>query len=247
MAIQYENAPIKEALIDIRVELPANVSIEILETIHGRVKDKYPTKNKSLQLNTRISAGDEVGASAHQTHLGFIFTSEDGKQIMQARRDGFTFGRMKPYGNWIELRDEAKRLWDIYCDVTSPIKIGRLAVRYINQIDIPFAVLDYKDYFYTTPEVSPKLSQTISAFFMQIHFPQPSIDGMLILTQAVVPPPGPNMNSVILDLDVFKVGDFTAIDEIWVTLNKLRGIKNEFFEGSITDKTRELFGTRSEY
>ena len=247
MAIQYENAPIKEALIDIRVELPPNVSIEILETIHSRVKDKYPRKSNSLQLNTRISAGETVGASASQTHLGFIFTSEDGKQVMQARRDGFTFGRMKPYGNWIELRDEANRLWEIYCEVTGPIKIGRLAVRYINQIDIPFAALDYKDYFYTTPEVSPKLSQAISGFFMQLHFPQAAIGGMLILTQAVVPPPGPNMHSVILDLNVFKEADFTVTNEIWLTLDILRGIKNEFFEGSITDKTRELFGTRSEY
>lgn len=111
--------------------------------------------------------------------------------------------------------------------------------------------LDYKDYFYTTPEVSPKLSQAISGFFMQMNFPQPAIDGMLILTQTVVPPPGPNLHSVILDLDVFKVGDLTVIDEMWVImwviLDKLREIKNEFFEGSITDKTRELFGTRSEY
>ncbi len=36
-------------------------------------------------------------------------------------------------------------------------------------------------------------------------------------------------------------------DEVWALLEALRNRKNEFFEGCITDKTRELFGLRKEY
>ena len=133
MAFHYENAPITEALIDIRVELPASLTgLQVLESVHDHVKIRYPGEKKRIYLQGQFSAGDEVGASASQTLMGFSFSSDDGKQIFQARRDGFTFSRLRPYGSWPELRDEARRLWDIYGEMVSPEKITRVAVRYIN-------------------------------------------------------------------------------------------------------------------
>jgi uncharacterized protein (TIGR04255 family) len=246
VAIHYENAPITEALIDIRVELPASVvGLQALESIHNRVKEWYPTRNKRLYLQGQFSAGDAIGASATQTEMGFAFSSGDGKQIFQARRDGFTFSRLRPYGSWPELRDEARRLWHVYREAVNPEKITRVAVRYINQIDIPIAATDYKDYFRTIPEVSPDLPQGLSGFFMQLQFPQTDLWGMLVLTQATLPYPA--TNSVILDLDVFKVTETVSDEDVWAMLETLRDRKNEFFEGCITERTRALFGRREEY
>jgi uncharacterized protein (TIGR04255 family) len=63
VAIQYENAPIREALIDIRVILPASVTLQLLESIHDRVRHKYPGKKKRIYVEGQFSAGDEVGAA----------------------------------------------------------------------------------------------------------------------------------------------------------------------------------------
>jgi len=83
---------------------------------------------------------------------------------------------------------------------------------------------------------------------MQLHFPQPDFRGFLVLTQTAISPPHPDMNSVILDLDAFRVDpESTSDDQIWTLLEELRKTKNIFFEGSITDKTRDLFGARKEY
>ena len=142
VAIQYENAPIKEALIDIRVELPLDVALETLESVHDQVKGLYPEKKKRVHVQGQFSAGDEIGAAATQTVVGFAFSTENGKQIFQARRDGFTFSRLRPYANWNELRDEGRRLWEIYRGMARPRKITRVAVRYINQIDIPIGEID---------------------------------------------------------------------------------------------------------
>jgi len=248
VAIQYENAPITEALIDIRVELPSGVTLKTLEAVHGEVKDRYPGKKKRVYVEGQFSAGDEIAATAKQTEMGFAFATENGKQIVQVRLDGFTFSRLRPYGNWTELRDEGRRLWEIYRGAVSPQKITRVAVRYINKIDVPLPAIDYKDYFRTTPEVSPALPQELSGFFMRLQFPQADFGGVLILTQTAVPPPSPDMNSVILDLDVFKDGlDLVSANEVWELLETLRNRKNEFFEGCLTNKARELFGWRQEY
>lgn len=248
MAIHYENAPITEALIDIRVELPHSVTgIQVLESVHDRVKNRYPGKKRRIHVQGQFSAGAEVGASATQMLMGFAFSSEDGKRVFQARRDGFTFSRLRPYGSWPELRDEGRRLWEIYREVVAPVRITRVAVRYINQIDIPLSQIDYKDYFRTIPEVSPELPQGLSGFFMQLQFPQTDFGGLLILTQTAVPPPNPATNSVVLDLDAFKESEMASDEEVWGLLEILRNRKNEFFEGCITDRTRALFGRREEY
>ena len=248
MAIQYERAPITEALIDIRIEIPDGVTLAALEGLHDHVQKIYPGKAKHGSVRGQFSVGEEVAASATQKDMGFVFRSADGTQIFQARLDGFTFSRLRPYGNWMGLRDEARRLWEIYRGAVPSPKIKRVAVRYINQVDIPSTSVDYKDYFRTTPEVSPDLPQGLSGFFMELHLPQIDFGGMLVLRQASVPPPTPNLTSVILDLDVFREStEAISEDEVWELLEKLRKRKNDFFEGSITDRARELFGKRREY
>jgi len=247
VAFYYENAPITEALIDIRVTVPDGVRLESLESIHERVKDSYPGKKKGVRVLGQFSGGALLGASATQTDVGFFFSSLDGKLIFQARLDGFTFSRLRPYGSWPELRDEARRLWSVYREAIAPEKVTRVAVRYINQIDIPLLQIDYKDYFRTTPEVSPTLPQGLSGFFMQLHFPQPDFGGLLILTETAIPPLSPETNSVVLDIDVFKMAAMFSDEEIWQLLETLRDRKNQFFEGCITDTTRALFGKRQEY
>ena len=140
------------------------------------------------------------------------------------------------------------RLWKLYRQAVNPLKVTRVAVRYINKIDIPVPTIDYKDYFLTTPEVSPGLPQMLSGFFMQLQFPQEDFGGLLILNETALSSNQPDTNSVVLDLDVFKAGlELTSDEDIWVLLNTLRNRKNQFFEGCITDKTRALFGKRREY
>src|SRR5438874_933662 len=126
----YEKAPIIEALIDLRVELPVSATLQLLESVYDIIKRQYPVKANRVNVRSVLSVGSEIGASTDQTVMGFAFTSEDGKQIFQARRDGFTFSRLRPYAGWPELRDEARRLWDIYRDTAKPDKITRVAVRY---------------------------------------------------------------------------------------------------------------------
>lgn len=136
MGIQYENAPITESLIDIRVAVLPSSKMPALEAIHESVKEHYPEKKECYQFEARFSLGAEVGATAHNAPMGYSFQTKDGKQIFQARLDGFTFNRLRPYGNWIELRDQARKLWGIYRAAIGPRKIIRVAVRYINPIDI---------------------------------------------------------------------------------------------------------------
>ena len=172
-----------------------------------------------------------------------MFRSEDNLQTFQATLEGFSFNRLAPYKSWEEFSSDAKNLWGIYKEICSPTHVTRAAVRYINQINIPANELtELKDYLRTVPEVSPGLPQNaLQTFFMQLQIPQPDLDCMLIINEAIAPPANPEIVSVILDLDLFRQQIWDSDDEdIWCFLEKLRDRKNEVFEASITDRTREL-------
>ncbi|MNC96343.1 hypothetical protein D3C83_136960 [compost metagenome] len=64
---------------------------------------------------------------------------------------------------------------------------------------------------------------------------------MAIINQGLTEPVKPGHISIVLDIDVFRLGIESWKDsEVWAFLDKLRGRKNEIFEACITDRTREL-------
>lgn len=249
MPYRYENPPVVEGLIDIRALLPATITTEHLRAaIFPSIKEQYPVQERQVAFQTAFTFGMSVGASAEQKDTGSAFKSQENNQIFQARLDGFTLSRLKPYQSWPDLRQEAQRLWKLYAAVAEPVSITRVAVRYVNRIEIPTAEFDYRHYFRTLPEVSSDLPQSLSASFMQLQFPAVHGREAVVLTQATVPPSAPGTYSMMLDIDIFKETPNGISDgELWSLLELLRNQKNEFFEGCITDTTRLLFGAREEY
>jgi uncharacterized protein (TIGR04255 family) len=237
---RYDRAPLREAVLDIRIK-PIQ-SVNVLESLHLS-EYGYTEKKKILHghLTLKTLEAGDLATSTEQEHAGFQFVGAERKYLAQFRVDGFTLTRLAPYEAWGTFRDEAQRLWPIYCQAMGgPIEVNRASLRYVNQLDIPMPIRDLRDYIRTYPEISSDLSQLLSSYFMQIHIPQ--VDGcVLILSEALVPPPEPSKVSVVLDLDMIKEGlRLVTDDELWSTLELLRVRKNLAFEGCITNATREL-------
>ncbi|MBE9006332.1 TIGR04255 family protein [Fortiea sp. LEGE XX443] len=237
----YSRAPITEALIDIQVQLPQDVKLDVLAQVYSSIKTKYSKREEMLVFQGQMIAGASFGATASQSQIGYRVVSDDQKQILQVRLDGFTFSRLAPYDCWETFRDEAKRLWSIYQSLTNPAAITRLAVRYINRLDIPLPVSDLNNYLRTFPEVSSDLPQGLSGYFMQLQIPQEKLETMLVLNQALVPPPSPDFISILLDLDLFVEQDIPKDEkELWEIVEQMHEQKNKAFEACITEHTREL-------
>ncbi len=238
---RYSKAPLSEAVLDIRVELPDEIALRDLRGVQIGEEEMYPRQEDNVLVVGQMSMGSQIGASAQQTHNGYRFVSHDNRQIFQARLDGFTFSRLSPYETWESFRNEARRLWEIYRPIAKPKIIKRIALRYINRLDLPLPIKDFKDYLKTIPEISPDMSQGLSGYFMQLQLPQSDLEAMLHINQTLIPPPGPNLVSVVLDLDLFCKDNIPSEDiDIWKQFEVLRNRKNEVFEACITNKTRRL-------
>ena len=239
---RYPNAPITEAIIDLRVGLPEPFDSTRLKRAHDGQESAYPRTEQLAFATGRIQVGREVGATASSRPCGYRFWSEDGRSVYQARTDGFTLSRLAPYDHWEPFRDEARCLWEIYRRVVEPSKIERIAVRYVNRIDIPLPLRDFGDYLRTFPELSPDMPQALSRYLMRLEIPLGDTRSTCFLTQAVVPPASQDVVSIALDIDVFRTSDIPEHDDaIWEIMETLRQNKNSLFEACITDAARELF------
>ena len=240
-AMHYTKAPITEAIIDLRASLPPEVCVRELGAVIQGNEAAYPTRRDRSRAVGQFCVGGDVSASATSEHIGFAFTSDDGKRVLQARLDGFTFSRLAPYDRWASFRDEAKCLWQAYRAAVRPVTVDRVAVRYINRFDFPIPVTDFCDYLRTVPTVSPDLPQGVAGFFVRLSIPQEDLRGVLLLNEAIVEPADPGVVSIVLDIDVYREEAVSSDDEqIWQFLELLHERKNDVFEACITDRTREL-------
>jgi uncharacterized protein (TIGR04255 family) len=240
----YSKSPIVEALIDIKTEESPDLKFDALHAITESISALYPRTETRYLGQGMISFGAEAKATAEQKPLALMFFSSDNKQIFQARTDGITASRLAPYTGWDTLRDEARRLWDIYRNFARPNKFTRLAVRYINQFVLPSNRIEPEDYFQTFPELSRKLPtelRDMNSFWMRLSIPQLDLGATLLINEAVTLASGPDTIPIVLDLDLF-AENLAITDEkaMWSKLEELHARQGLYFEASITDKTREL-------
>lgn len=240
----FASAPITEALIDIRTQLPDTASLSSLEKLHSAIQAQYPQKGARMMWQGSLQLKDEEEPIKTAQHGldGYLFTSSDGRQVVQFRLDGFSFSRLRPYSRWEEVYGEARRLWEIYAAGTKPIVVRRVATRYINSIEIPLKRFDYDDYFTAVPKIPEGLPQLLSHFFTRLVIPFPDHGATAIVVQTPAEKPDPVNTTVILDIDAFvevslAPGD-AKLDEILAILRK---VKNEIFFRSVTEKTKDLF------
>jgi len=244
----FPNPPITEALIDIRTDLPKEVTLDNLILFYDEVKERFPLKEEKVQWKTgfKVSPGLGPQISEHVGGIdGYLFRSSDKSKIVQSRLDGFTFNKLKPYEDWGTFCNEAKELWIKFLKIAKPKNTTRLALRYINQIDIPLPFKEFNEYILTIPEIAPGLPNALSEFLMKLVISNDEIKSKAIILETmknVETKNGQKILPLIFDIDVFRqISLDPNSEEIWNIMSTLRNFKNDIFFNSLTDKAKELF------
>lgn len=246
MTETFPNAPITEALIDIRTELPPEIDLNILDSFHSEIKGEFPDKKQRQKWAGALEfkSGEDPKVKSDQSGLdGYLFKSEQGKKIVQARLDGFTFNKLKPYESWSAFSDEAKEHWNKFVFLAKPKAITRIALRYINRIEVPCesSAIDLEKYLHTYPVVPTSAGCAVSNFLMRLILKNKRI-GAQAITHLTVEEIKDNMLPIILDIDAFMESPIGLNNEnLWEKMSSLRDFKNSVFFESITETTKELF------
>ena len=237
-----ENAPIVEAVIDFRVVSQEQVSAETFADLGSSVGEQYAKAGSIQSIEARFGVlhGKPLGASQILTDIGFRY--QTATEIAQFRVDGFTFSKTVPYTTWEEVSDEAFRLWKVYVDAAKPRQVSRVAVRYINQMQLP-AVKDLGEYLTAPIQLPEPIPQMIREFLTRVCVHDDKRNASAVIVQALEPRvDDPNTISLLLDIDAFReIRESPDDPELPSVFAQLRQLKNEIFFASITEKIVEKY------
>lgn len=236
-----DHAPIVEAVFDIQARLKPDVQPEELEQkAREALRDTYPQVKQQHIRAHQIKHEPKKGAEFAVTEglRGFQFSTPDAKQIVQMRRDGFSFNRLPRYGSFKEYLPEVKRCWAIYESVGQPVEVTRVALRYINRILLPLEAerLELDDFLAIGPRIPDEKDMLITGFLNRLQIREAST-GLTATVITTIQPVEEGKVPVVLDIDAFQQGSFGPdFGEIWGLLQDLRGLKNRIFFGSLKEK-----------
>lgn len=239
----YANAPITEAVLDIRARMKTIPDLKLLSEI---ADVDYPEQfRQPFQLQVKIQGGaspDQPKLEQLTTPLGTMSRSNDQKQVFQARVDGFTFNRLAPYEDWASFSKEARRLWHLYASSIEIEHLEAISLTYLNEVLVP-AGTKFEDYFRTYIQVAPEIPQVLSNYTLSFQVTLDDGHGALFITQGYGPPRKEGFVTNILNIQANRLlaeNETPTEDELWDMFEHLRDAKSNAFEACITDAVREM-------
>jgi uncharacterized protein (TIGR04255 family) len=249
--MNYNNCPIVEAVLDIRVDGIREIFTELLRHVQETsIIQEFNKIEKKTQFQGRVSfKGDNLESSYNRQLVGVLFLNEERTKQLQIKPDGFSFHHLNKYGGWNNFFTQAIDIWRIvesFIATTADTTIPRLAIRTVNKINITDPTSDLDDYITIVPKIPKALPQLFEGLFTQISVPADIQDRSkkIIINQTIEPVLNSQALQYILDIDVVhlevipkKLNENDLIE----IFEAIHVIKNTVFESCITDKTRETF------
>lgn len=234
--------PLREALIDIR--LSEQLPVSFLERLRTLAPEGFSNVGEIKLGGVRLEMGKDRPSQATITSdevLGIRFQTADASQVLQYRRNGITFSILRNYQTWEHIRDVAREFWQQFLHTSGPVNVNRLAVRYVNSIELPLAGGDFDEYLTAGPRIPKDLPQLLTSFLQRVVIPFTEVNAYAIITQALEPATESSFPT-ILDIDTISQCSLGGADpEVWNKLGQLRIIKNRIFFASVTTKTLEAY------
>lgn len=242
------NAPVVEAVIELRTRLAKPVGPAEFNAFRDRLQPRYQKAQHiqmvkaDFRLETDAPKGDEMSRQI----VGVRLDDTAGQWAIQGKSDGLTVSRLAPYSSWDDLVTTVRALWRDYVELFTPEMVTRLGVRYINLLPVPVdKPIDLDSMLTAGPRIPKDLPQEMTEFMTRLVLPIPENGIVLTVVQAPgATPSGASTGSagVILDIDAACDQNY-ALNQpaMWEKLEQLHDAKNMAFFGSVTRETWETF------
>lgn len=244
---QLTKPPIVEAIVDIDCDLPTGQRYEDLESpARDRFIDRYPKCKRQYIHQHQVEAKPDgvSNVSFSQEIQAFQFFQEDEKQLVQLRRQGFAFNRLEPYTSLDDYLKEIERTWKLYKEMTSPVSVRVIRLRYVNRILLPSnsEQVDLDEYLRIGPRSPDEGRLSLVGFLCQQSSIEKGTGNQVELVLTAQLPTGDRL-PIILDLCVSSIESGDPDDWTWISdkIQVLRKLKNRIFERTVTEKCMNLF------
>lgn len=244
---QLENPPIVEAVMDIDCDLPAGLDFASLATVAQPLfSERYP-KFRPLQIQRHEFKKEGDAPPQFSVTAGieaFQFLTDDEREIVQVRTEGYSFNRLAPYSSLDDYLGEIERTWQLFVRVVGPVQIRRIGLRYINRILLPTldGLVELTEYLKLSPRLPDEETLQFTGFVNQHSAVEVGTGNQANIILVMELLEGDKL-PLIFDIATMHVGprdpqDWSGVKSV---IDSLRHLKNLIFWNTLTEKCLNLF------
>ncbi len=244
---QLNHAPIIEAVLDIDCDLPLTLDWDRLRiSSHEAFRESYPKLRQQFVQNHVLTTKEDAPILHFNQGLGALqFLTEDEKQLVQFRFNGFSFNRLTPYTTLDDYLPEIESAWEKFRELAGPVMVRKIGLRMINRILLPMEGdrLNFGDYLATAPRLPvTDMKLGIIGFLDQQMAVDEETGNQVNVVKTSQLPEG-NKLPVILDIDAYFHCQIPPPNwsELLPRIESLRNLKNRIFQHTLTPQCLNLF------
>lgn len=244
---KLKNAPIIEAVLDIDCAMPSALELMTLEkAARDCFCDTYPVFETQYLDEHEIEpiADGAAKVSSRHSAQALQFFQVDKKQIVQVRRQGFSFNRLAPYTSLDDYLPEMERTWRLFIKIASPKKINLVRLRYVNKIWIPLKEgrTELEEWLKYGPRLPEEEKLDLLGFLNQYIAIEKGTGNQVVV---VLTPQAVENGKVPIIFDNTAISSGLEEPNDWPAIlkriHKLRDLKNRIFRDMLTEKCVKLF------
>jgi uncharacterized protein (TIGR04255 family) len=241
MGKKYAKPPIVEAVCEFRLTPETQWDLTIPGLLYEKLKELFPQKEQRVIQEMELIQGPEGWQQQIRSSERIILFTEDRRMLVQVGPRLLAINVLKPYPYWEGFKSRIGMAWENLQVAVEVQGLERIGLRYVNHVELPGQSVELAEYFEFYPFVGPRLPQQMVTFLVGAEFSY--ADGRDRCRVQLAPIQGSGDKSLfMLDIDYFLAQPRAVKPEealAWVEEAHTR--VEEVFEGSITDKLREMF------
>ncbi len=235
---KLKNPQIKEAVIEFQFQPHLEFDKDFPNAFRDQLNEEYKFRNFQKCKAFSVSLyEDNVLNTTESTDIfdGIILEDQKRGYVVQLLRDRLSVSKLKPYGNFESLFEEAFKIYKLIQTLLINRNISRIGVRYVNEIEIEYPIKNYlkeasfylNNLNYGTPE----------RIYQQIIYSNSELEGTIL--NFVI---DNKKKLLIIDIDAYTTQSQNPNDKdsIERVLGNLRSNKNDLFFQIVSDKIEEV-------
>ncbi len=239
----YNNPPIVEAVVEVHLAPSAPWSEDVLKDVVEHLRPLYPgASRRQNRFNFQANFQEPVSTSSKVIFVKEVLPTADGKALVGVGENLLSIHVVAPYPGWESFISRAKDAIAIYREVTQPVGLSQVAVRYVDQILIPRSEnLDLAQYLPAIPPRAASMPALLDAFHVVTQTRDVADNFSATLTIASQLSTDGHL-PVLYDLALARqFAAPVAVSEFEENATFLHARQRVIFEDSITEMTRRLF------
>lgn len=235
---KYLNPPLKEVVCQLHFR--DGVSEPQLEELGKHWEALYPLQKIHVQEEIHFQV-DIESSNVSRNPLGkrLVCRSKDEQRLVQASAQFLAINQLAPYSGWEQcFRPVILERFKEFQQIAKLSHLDKCSLRYINQISIPEAHLEW-DRWFAVPLGVPSSTPREKLDF-HTRFEEGRTSELKFYTTMATVLAKERETAILLDFDLILERRFKS-DDLSSILDIVHGPHSEAFEQYITDETRKLF------